>query len=625
MKLMSLTIRNFKGIEELTIEFNGNDVSIYGDNETGKTTLYDAYTWLLFGKDSAGQTEFSIKPLDRNNEVIPGLSPTVSAIFIINNSTIELCKVHEEKWVKKRGSAQKIFSGHQTKHYINHVPVSKTEYEKQISSIIPDKEIFWLLSDPKYFNIHLSWQERRKYLIEKCGDISDAEIISSNNKLAKLPELLDNRTISQHQEMLKDKRKSLEKEINSIPSRIFELTQSLYNHSCDPEKLKEEISDLEKTLYKKQNDDSRKKILEIEAELLQIENQFQANQQSKISQIRAKQNETKQKISELQFSIETDKKILERNKAELNSIKLQLTDLRKQWVETNQLVPPDDKCPICGRLLPEEIREKTKAKFNVEKSSKLEAIEKQGEELKAKEQTILNQNNSLMQKIETDTQALKQLQSIVAQKEEEITALSQQKVEDDSSYQEKIRDLNKIEALVNTKDIKELEEEINNKKRILFELEQNAKNQARIEELKEQEKEFAKKLEQIEYELNLIDLFYQTQTRMLEEKINSSFQHVKFKLFERQVNGEVVQTCKTLFKGVPYDSVNDAAKINVGLDIINTFSQFYGFAPPIFIDNCESITRLIETKAQTIKLIVSEQDKKLRVVQKEPALVGEPF
>ena len=151
MKLMSLTIRNFKGIEELTIEFNGNDVSIYGTTKLEKQP-YTA-THGCFWKRRRRASRFSIKPLDRNNEVIPGLSPTVSAIFIINNSILSSARSTKKSGLKNGAVLKNIF-GHQTKHYINHVPISKTEYEKQISSIIPDKEIFWLLSDPKYFNIH---------------------------------------------------------------------------------------------------------------------------------------------------------------------------------------------------------------------------------------------------------------------------------------------------------------------------------------------------------------------------------------------------------------------------------------------------------------------------------------
>lgn len=72
--------------------------------------------------------------------------------------------------------------------------------------------------------------------------------------------------------------------------------------------------------------------------------------------------------------------------------------------------------------------------------------------------------------------------------------------------------------------------------------------------------------------------------------------------------------CETLYEGVPYGSgLNNAAKINVGLDIINTLSEHYGILAPIFVDNAEAVTKFINVDAQLISLVVSEKDKQLRV------------
>jgi hypothetical protein len=68
-----------------------------------------------------------------------------------------------------------------------------------------------------------------------------------------------------------------------------------------------------------------------------------------------------------------------------------------------------------------------------------------------------------------------------------------------------------------------------------------------------------------------------------------------------------------MFNGVPYSNLNHGARINVGLDIINTLAEHYGFAPPVFIDNAEAITQLLPTRGQMIRLVVSERDKSLRV------------
>lgn len=108
--------------------------------------------------------------------------------------------------------------------------------------------------------------------------------------------------------------------------------------------------------------------------------------------------------------------------------------------------------------------------------------------------------------------------------------------------------------------------------------------------------------------------FVRTKVHLLEEKINSKFKYARFKLFKDQINGGLEETCETLYEGVPYSSgLNNAARINVGLDIINTLNDYYGITAPIFVDNSEAVTKLINTNSQILSLIVSEKDKQLRV------------
>jgi len=73
MKLNWLKLKNFKGLKEFGIELSEGETTIKGENGTGKTTVFDVYLWLLFGKDSTGRSEFGIRPLDDNNQPIKGL------------------------------------------------------------------------------------------------------------------------------------------------------------------------------------------------------------------------------------------------------------------------------------------------------------------------------------------------------------------------------------------------------------------------------------------------------------------------------------------------------------------------------------------------------------------------
>jgi len=144
-------------------------------------------------------------------------------------------------------------------------------------------------------------------------------------------------------------------------------------------------------------------------------------------------------------------------------------------------------------------------------------------------------------------------------------------------------------------------------------LEARKNGEKRIEDLKAEERRLAAEFEELERQIYLTEEFIRAKVQMLEEKINSKFRMARFKLFEVQVNGALAECCETTFNGVPYSNLNNGARLNIGLDIINTLSEHYGFAPPVWLDNAESVTNILPTKGQQIRLIVSAADKKLRV------------
>ena len=88
MKLIRLTLRNFKGIREFTLEARGRDIDVFGDNATGKTTLADAFMWLLFDKDSQNRKDFQIKTVDKHGNEIHGLDHEVEAVLEVNGQEI---------------------------------------------------------------------------------------------------------------------------------------------------------------------------------------------------------------------------------------------------------------------------------------------------------------------------------------------------------------------------------------------------------------------------------------------------------------------------------------------------------------------------------------------------------
>jgi len=226
MRLQKLVLTNFKGIRSLEINANGEDFTVRGKNGVGKTTIADAVTWLLFGKDTMDRQEgnFGIKT-KIGGKVLHNLEHTVEADYIVKGHAVTLKRAYKEKWTKQRGSNVESFTGHTTEYFINDVPKSQKEYQGYIASII-DEKVFKLLTNPLYFNDILKVDERRKILIDLAGDIPDSEVMSTMG-LDKLEKMLNNYSFDEIKKMAAEKKKKINKQLEQIPARIDELTRTI--------------------------------------------------------------------------------------------------------------------------------------------------------------------------------------------------------------------------------------------------------------------------------------------------------------------------------------------------------------------------------------------------------------
>ncbi|MDH5299497.1 MAG: ATP-binding protein, partial [Desulfobulbaceae bacterium] len=188
---------NFKGIQSLTLDAAGCDTDVFGDNATGKTTTRDALTWLLFDKDSAFNSKFQIKTLDGAGQVIHELDHAVEGVFALAGKTVTLKKVYVEKWTTPRGSATKELTGHVTEYFIDGVPKKAGEYKVAVAQIASEEQ-FKLLTSPEFFPAVMPWKDRRRILIDICGDVTDQDVIASSDALAGLPAILNGRTMDDH-------------------------------------------------------------------------------------------------------------------------------------------------------------------------------------------------------------------------------------------------------------------------------------------------------------------------------------------------------------------------------------------------------------------------------------------
>jgi hypothetical protein len=644
LKLLSLRLKNFKGIPSFELQANGENVNIFGENATGKTTLSDGFLYLLFGKDSQGNSNFEIKTLGEDGQPLHGLDHEVEGIFDIGGRPLTLKKVFAEKWTKKRGQAQAEFTGHTTDHFVNGVPVQKKEYDAKISEI-GNENIFKLLTSPTYFNTQLHWSERRRTLLDVCGDISDNEVINSVDSLKRFPEILQGRTLEDHHKVIAARRAEINKELEKIPVRIDEANRALPDVTgIDVATINAEIQQLESAKQQKEREliaaqsggavaEKTNQLRKVEAEILLLENQFN---QSKSSTINAKQEPLNDIIANtlvIKRRLTGLKSSNEEKTAEISRLEAANAGRRNDWAVIkvkNFEFEQAEVCPTCGRPLPAEqlaaARETAEKAFNRGKSEQMEKITNEGKAAAEKIKKLNVELTDIQSQVTTAEAELETAQAEMDKIQAEIVELRKPSVKLTPSYITKDRERATIAAEIeqlnfglvdSTSTIKEaiesLKSSIQDLQTKADSVQRREKGEQRINELKKQERDLAAEFERLEGELYLCEEFIRSKVNLLEEKINSKFKLARFKLFEQQINGGLNETCQTMFDGVPYDSLNNAARINVGLDIVATLQEHYGLEMPVWIDNRESIVNLIPMDCQVISLVVSAQDKKLRV------------
>ena len=580
MRLLSLHLHNFKGIQDFLLDARGKSLDIHGDNATGKTTLFDAYLWLLFGKDSQGQANFEIKTLTPDGEPLHGLEHEVEGLFMINGQEISLKKVYHEVWTKRRGEAQAIFTGHTTDYFFMDVPVAKSEYERRISGIV-DEPIFRLLSNPMHFNEQLQWQDRRKILLDVCGDISDEAIIASDERLAKLQDVLGRYSIEDYRKKLAADRARINKRLNEIPVRISEVQRIIeQTEDLDEENIRAELTEL-----RQQQAAGKNNVAEILHEMnLQI-----MDLEYQISRLEDQQKDKAGQLLTLTANIS-------RMEQDLEKLTRQYSAAESGTFSFSM----DFTCPKCGQPIPEDLqtkmREEAETEFVQRKTTQLEQINASIEDTRARLAEV--------QAIAQDAQkSIEELASQEALKRSELDALR--------------LEYSNLEKRVPEPLQPDSADQIQHLERQLAQIEQKKAAEARIEELKAEERKLAAEFENIEAELFVTEEFVRAKVRLLEENINSKFEIARFKLFNVLVNGAVEECCETTVNGVPWANLNRGARMNAGLDIIRTLQDHYDFHCPVWIDNAEAVTKLVPMRCQMFRLFVDSQYPKLFVKEME--------
>lgn len=645
--LKTLEIKNFKGIRHLKVDFHPRETSIYGENGTGKTSIADAFYWLLFEKDTKGKSAqtFEIKTKE-NGQVIHGLDHEVIGIFEVDGVDLTLRKIYRENWVKKRGVKNPVFSGHDIDRFINEVPSNKTDYMKKIDELI-DERIFPMITDPLYFSSVLKWNERRNILFEMMnGEFSEDEIFSEKIELEELRKELSGKSIEELQKQYTYQKKELSKKLQDVPVRIDTLQSTIKEIDMDAlhfqirskkanmEKIEEILIDVgnrnEERLKKQEqiykNKSRLKEIEAIEREQVQDPNVKIFAEMDRISR-------EKNILSNELLRIQNQKEQLEKQIRDSEDI---LQNLRHDFHQTNDekidYLQIETSCPTCKRAfddyLIDEKREELSKQFHENKIKMLEKIREKGKKESERKEKIQNELTELSKTEEEQKNKIDSLEEQNQMLNQKLTNDDVETAEDrllkNTEYQNLMTEISQLESTLKDENWeteiremkekkKQIEESISILEKEIHQDEINRETKEKIQHLMEEEKKLSASISNIERLQELTEQYIRIRAELIEKNINSKFENVEFKLFDTQINGGIAETCEVLVKGISFnDGANTAGRINAGLDIINSLCRHYGVNAPIWIDNRESTNQIIPVDSQIINLIVSH-DKELRI------------
>ena len=654
MKLLTLKLENFQGLKAEEFNFNGHSASIYGDNATGKTTVFNAMTWLLFGKASTGAKNFTPKTKGPDGD-LHYLDHAAEATFKLQDGrVITLRKVFHEVYKKKRGSAAEEFDGHTIDFYIDGVPTKEKEYEATMLSLCGGSvEKMKMLTMPNYFPEEMSWDARRKILLEICGDVSDEDVIYSTPELKDLPQFLlkpgttnQYYDVEEYKKIASAKKTEINRQLQEIPGRIDEAQRAIPDITgLDPKAIDKRIQELNKQksdlemekaqalsgdlttmAIRKQISEANTRLAEARAAYATKTSSLNEGTYAAINSLKRDQITVANRIQDAKADLERTQRTIERLKSHRESLINDYMAIQKEtWDESKET------CPTCHRPLPEEEIQKLREAFNLQKSRRLEQINLQGQRECSKEMIaeLEEKANTLREQIKKDEQLIEdyelQLKALQSQLKtpapfESTEEYAQIMAEIAKLREEENNKSGQAEAIAAkyTEQIQALNEQIREQEQLKTKIFIAESQKERIAELAAKEKELSKQYEELERGIYLCEVFTKTKVSLLDDKINSKFKSVRFRLFQEQLNGGIKDDCEVMIptedgRMVPFTFANNAARINAGLEIIDTLSKHWNLAMPVFIDNAESVTRLLKMDTQVIRLVVSEPDKKLRL------------
>ena len=641
IRIKSIALLNFKGIRDLKVDFYEDLTTISGRNGLGKTTIFDAFTYVLFGKDSHDRKDFDIKTLGPDGKVIERIPHEVTAELLVSGQEVTLRRCYVEKWTKKRGAAEEVFTGHEEERYFNGVPCSAREYAAKVAEIC-DESVFKFTTNPLYFTAQKT-DVQRAMLFRMAGGVSNEEVAGDRREFRELLAKLTGKNLEEYRRELAAKRKKVKEAVEFIPARIDERrrdmpeTEDWKALEARKETLLKEMDALDASLSDiskraaARNGERKKDADALSAVLTRIYERKAVIQERELKGYYAEkreQEEASERLVSLRKDVERIREKISARGAYVEDLNRQRAALLAEWKEigTQQLSfgEGDFVCPTCGRTLDMDAIEQKRGamteRFNADKAKRLEDNKAAGMAVRSKIDEAMADVRALEGMLAEKERLCGEVADLPILGKRIVMPETGSAVENDMEYMSLRAEEESIRkrmaeapgAVEDTAEIKrrkaDIVGEVSDIDARLGRRETIRMNEKRISELEEDLRKLSQELTGLEGEEFTIQQFCRARVEAIEGRVNAMFSEVRFKMFETQINGGEVETCEATVNGVPFSSLNNAGRINAGLDIINAICRFEGVRVPCFIDNAEAVNKVRGTESQMVRLVVSDEN-----------------
>lgn len=659
IKFKKIRIRNFRGLVSFDANLEGRSVRISGANGLGKSSVADAITWVLFGKDSRRRTAFPIDPVDDEGRIIHNLDVSVELEMLIDGQPTTLRRRRQEKWVQKRGMTTEQLDGHQTTCYIDGRPLPSSDFSSHVDTIVKE-ELFRALTTPDYFP-SLPMDQQYRLLVKIVGTRTLAEIAAKDEEAMKVVDELGQRSLDQYRQGLAYDLQRTRKEQELIPVRLSEVQgfiEQVKAKGADGKTAQRHAKGIEEKL--------RQVTQEIDsmAGVVRAENARYNDQRAYIQQLRQqraaiedrieKQNreartfhqslvcKAKEELEATEERHTAAKTMLGLHERRLKDLEQQLEDFRSRWEEVERLSfswnAEEAVCPTCGQPLPQDQadqkRVEAEMRFNERKMQQQDALDEEGKKLAASKQRLQDLSAAAREEMATAERLMPEARQRLSKAEAE--PIEQADYHDAADWQrlsseidQRMKELEQTTQAQEPPQLAALRTEEQAYRKELRLLEQTIDRSKQIDEYVRREKELQKQrttlsgdIARMQTRLEAAERLQLMEANDLQKRVNELFPSVRFRLSRELLNGREVGHCELSVDGVPYSGLSTSERINAGLELINALARHYNIVAPIVIDNAEAVNKVAPTLGQQILLEVSPA-KKLNVEQIAPSSLFE--